>query len=109
PSVTDVLTGPCSCITNHLSLSPRSRLVVLFSSLRDGRPNQLCVLCISEQKVFVRTNVGDSSFVEEQVEICFKNIGIMSNNDCGTASQGPAQIARNLLHGLEVKARPWLV
>jgi len=57
----------------------------------------------------VRTNIGDTSFVEEQIEICFKDIGIVSDNDRCAVSQGPAQIVRNLLHGPGVKARARLV
>ncbi len=87
----------------------RSLSDFLFSAVRHDRSNQLSVLCVSKQKVLVGANVGDSSIVEEQVEICFKDIGIVSDYDRCAVSQGPAQIVRNLVHRLGVKARARLV
>jgi len=54
--------------------TPNALSDLLLSAVRHDRSNQLGVLCISKQKVFVRTNIGDTSFVEEQIEICFQKI-----------------------------------
>src|SRR5260370_14740943 len=82
----------------------RSLSDFLFSAVRHDRSNQLSVLCVSKQKVLVGANFGYSSIVEEQAEICFKDIGIVGDYDRCAVIQVPAQIVRNLVPRLGVTA-----